>query len=251
LQPRFQHPEDQVPGVRWVETPKEALLGRLEWCGYQLSQTDDPNAPRTPGDHCVSKFCKARDACPARLGQLVEDVDPVFGEIIVSPPPDVSGMTEALKTISLVGLNTEALVALYNSSEKVLEFIRGVEREVQRRTEAGEETGYKFIDGYGNRDWKDDLTEAQWEKKLRNWGLKDVDMYSTKRRSPAQIEKNAKIAGNKRREAALKELWTKPEAAPRFVPLDDPHPARVRIVSPPPIPEPPAAQIGTIDYDEL
>ena len=225
IQPRFEHPDDPVPGVRWVETTRPELLQELGECGRLLGLTDAGDAPRIPGDHCDSKFCRARRACAARLNALVGASEPEFREVLVSPPTDLVPAVEHLNVVVPAQLDIAQLRALYENGARVREFIDALGEELRIRVERGDpDTGYKMVHGRSNRGWAGD--EATVVKKLRGMGLKSENIYDQKLRGPAQIEKHPIITGaSTRRANSFAAMIRKPEGKPTMVPESDPRPA--------------------------
>lgn len=160
----------------------QALLQAIPYIKAQADATDDPSAPLVPGES-QCKYCRAKGACPALAGQ-VNEVIQMFSPI----PSDALSSPEALARKDPNQMDVGELRQILEAAPLVRQLLDGVEKEVQRRLEAGETVpGFKLVRGPGKRAWA--LPEEEMAKKLAGMGVPKSAMYETKLVSPAKAEK--------------------------------------------------------------
>ena len=197
----------------------------------QAAATDDPNAPLVPGES-QCRYCKAKGACPALAG-AINEVFTMFSPI----QPDVSAPAALAQKDAGVMSNHE-LRQILEAAPLVRQLIDGVEKEVQRRLEAGQDVpGFKLVSGRGSRKWA--LPEEEMVKKLTGMGIPKSSLYETTLISPAKAEKltwDKKGETQKLSDIQLKRLQTEYVAQqsgkPTVAPAHDPRPAIVMNVAP-------------------
>ncbi len=176
VQPRAYHDEGVVR--RW-SIPVRELLEWADTLKAAAERTDDPDAPRVPGDWC--KFCPVKGLCSELRDKVVADTGLAFDAPIELPkelkieqpdPTDLAALGRAMAAIPIID-----------------DWMRGIEGLSQRAAESGLKVpGQKVVRKKTNRRWED---EEGAEKRLRRRpGVKVADiMTERKLRSPAQLEK--------------------------------------------------------------
>ena len=158
-----------------------------------------------PGDHCREAFCKARATCPALAAFVQEEIGvgfEVLAEKKEAPPPDFA----------------HALHTQMDVVDLIEDWCRAVRAEVERRLLQGVPVpNYKLVQGRaGARAWAD---EAEAEKLLKSFRLKQEEMYSFKLVSPTQAEKLLKE--QPKRWAKAQALVTRSDGKPSVAHVSD------------------------------
>jgi hypothetical protein len=83
--------------------------------------------------------------------------------------------------------------------------------------------GWKLIEGKRSREWT--LEEEALLNEFRRMGLSKHASYTHKLLTPAQAEKQEKIAGSRKYRKRLSELWRYKAGRPTLAPESDPAPA--------------------------
>jgi hypothetical protein len=196
IQPRLDHISE------W-EISIEALLRWAEWAKQQAEATQEPDAPRVPGEK-QCRFCRAKASCKA-LQQLTE-------KAILSEFDDMDNMPKANT------LTDAQMRAALDAKPMIESWLSAIEALAKERLESGLGfEGYKLVEGRSVRKWADD---AQAETALVDL-LGDAAFAPKKIVSPAQAEK----ALGKKRAGEIADLVTKPTGAPTLVPESDTRPA--------------------------
>jgi hypothetical protein len=196
IQPRLDHISE------W-EISIDALLRWAEWAKQQAEATQEPDAPRVPGEK-QCRFCRAKASCKA-LQQLTE-------KAILSEFDDLDNMPKANT------LTDDQMRAALDAKPMIESWLSAVEALVKDRLANGEGfAGYKLVEGRSVRKWVDD---AQAEATLVDL-LGDAAFAPKKIVSPAQAEK----ALGKKRAGEIADLVTKPSGAPTLAPDSDKRPA--------------------------
>lgn len=111
-----------------------------------------------PGDHCG--FCPGRGTCITFANSVLAPLG-----VTITDPTQTS-----LPVVDVNAMPTEAIVRLHEMKGDVSSLLAAVTEELQRRTVAGENTGYMIEQVEGNTRWIDD--EKAIAKALRARGLK-------------------------------------------------------------------------------
>ncbi|MGE0278302.1 MAG: DUF2800 domain-containing protein [Nitrospiraceae bacterium] len=206
VQPRGHHDEGPIRSYEftWAELVefKNKLFGKAK-------ETQDPNAPLTPGPWC--KFCPALPTCSAHHKLAVATAQEEFSVLSdegALPPPDQ--------------ISPEQRRFVLENAQVVIDWLQSVQADALARVLRGEEVeGFKVVEGRSNRKWKD---EERVEMYLTRKGLKVDERRTSKLISPAQAEKIFKAKGFKK---IPEKFIEKPPGAPRLAPADDPRPAMI------------------------
>lgn len=206
VQPRCRHRDGPVR--REVITGIELVEWALSVLGPAYDATLADKAPLHAGDHC--RFCPAAPTCPAMKERALTEVqasfDPITDEVVV---PDITDLSPT----------PDQLGRLLNGVDLLKQWIKALEDYAYEQAHAGRPpTGYKLAEKRANRKWID---EEEAAKALRS-RLSNDDLFETKLRSPAQIEKRVS-AGE--RAALIGPLVHAPSSGTKLVPDHDKAPA--------------------------
>jgi len=253
--PRLNHLTEWVISIddlmKFAQKAKERAFHAI-----QVLTVESPGAyvhHLTPGEE-QCKFCKAKGTCP-KLAQTVLDtvaddfVDLDKGEIAVSAadaekiialtygvkPANVtaSGMVIVKKpnikpqldaAIERIASSDDAHLATCLDAVGMIEdWCKAVRAEVEKRLLSGKFTDprYKLVEGrQGARAWAD---EAEAEKLLKSFRLKQDEMYDLKLISPTTAEKILKESP--KRWVKAEALITRSDGKPSVAPVTDKRPA--------------------------
>jgi len=161
--------------IRSVEYSIARVLGEVvEAIVAQAAATDAPDAPLVPGEK-QCKYCAHRGACSALATQALQVVDRVDLSVSAADK-DPTTMTD------------EQIVQIMEAAPLMRQLLDGVEKEAQRRLEAGVPIpGLKLVNGRTSRSWR--LSEDEMAEKLVKLGIPKGAIYETKLVSPAKAEK--------------------------------------------------------------
>lgn len=164
VQPRYATGEP----VRTMSMPAQQLL---DWSVRKLlpalRATEEKNPRYSPGDHC--RFCAARATCPVLKDFALEQVRQDFAKAS--------------------DLTNEEIAHILDRASIVEAWVQAVRDESMRRAQRGEDIpGYILTTGRSIRKWREKDEHAA-ALALFALGLKEADVWDTKLRSPAQIEK--------------------------------------------------------------
>jgi hypothetical protein len=201
------------PVVSWI-VPVAYLLDRVKTLTLEAMATDALNAPLVPGES-QCKYCRAKGSCSALASNVMKEIGVMFqpkGNQIISIEQisaetkevwDAAVKDAAVKKVTLdVNLdvaqqsaNKDPAVMSDDQIRQIMEaaplmrqLIEGVEKEAQRRLEAGQSIpGLKLVNGRGSRAWT--LDDDQIAEKLIKMGIPKTAIYETKLVSPAKAEK--------------------------------------------------------------
>lgn len=162
VQPRCYHPNGPIRS--WKTTPAR-LIDFVADLIDDAKATEDPNAPLNPGDHC--RWCPAKAICPA----LKE-----------------KSLTLAAQSFtSLAPYDSQKLAATLSMLPTIETWVKGVREFAYREAEHGRPPpGWKLVDKRANRKWREDINQ---DNLARNLGLKQPEIFESKLKSPAQVEK--------------------------------------------------------------
>lgn len=262
-QPRLQHLSEWSCTVdellAFADKAKEAASRAVSLIGvrpYDLTLRE-----LTPGkSQC--RFCKAKGTCPALRDQVLATVADDFvdlskGEVSVSiadaeailataygvtakkidfeqnatgarfvvKKPNIIPQLEAAAE-RIVSSDDQHLATCMDAVEMIEGWCKGVRDEMERRLLSGTFTDgrYKLVAGKrGNRSWVD---EAEAEKLLKSFRLKNEEMYDFQLISPTSAEKVLATA-SPRRWAKAQPLIGRSDGRPSVAPASDKRPALV------------------------
>lgn len=176
VQPRAEHP--QGPVRRWVTTPQYVAQFKKELKEH-IAQTRTPDAKTCTGKWC--RFCNAKLICPAMRDKAYEvaKVDFMQTNSVKIPDP---------KTLSI-----EQIKLFLDNADILENYITAVREHAFNLLNRGEEIeGYKLVkSGKTHRKWnaEDEEIAAMLSLEL---GIDEKQLYQTKLKTPAQVEKLVK-----------------------------------------------------------
>jgi hypothetical protein len=161
--------------IRSVEYSIARVLGEVvESIVARAAATDAPDAPLVPGEK-QCRYCTHRGACSALATQALQVVDRVDLSVSAADK-DPTTMTD------------EQIVQIMEAAPLMRQLLDGVEKEAQRRLEAGVPIpGLKLVNGRTSRSWR--LNDDEMAEKLVKFGIPKGAIYETKLVSPAKAEK--------------------------------------------------------------
>lgn len=173
-----------MPPIVSHDVPVAELLAKVPGIIAEAAATDDPNAPLVPGES-QCKYCRAKGACPALAGKAMQEVGVLFQAIPEVLPADIA---QQAADKNPGAMSVQELRQILEAAPLVRQLLEGVEEEVKRRLEAGQEVpGFKLVNGRGSRKWA--LPEEEMVKKLQGMGIPKSAVYVTTLVSPSQAEK--------------------------------------------------------------
>lgn len=162
VQPRCPH-EDGT--IRTWEFDAVELLGWASELIEAVRRTEEPNAPLALGEHC--RWCPAAGICPKLQETAIETAKQDFAEGVRYDPAKLSDTLELLPTIEA--------------------WAKAVREFAYAEAERGHcPPGWKLVPKRATRKWRDEEEATEY---LRKYGMDDSDIYTSKIRTPAQIEK--------------------------------------------------------------
>jgi hypothetical protein len=171
------------PVVSW-DVPVSYLLERVKTLTHEAMATDAPNAPLVPGES-QCKYCRAKGSCSALASNVMKEIGVMFQPVIKTDVLDVAQQS-ANKDPAV--MSDDQIRQIMEAAPLMRQLIEGVEKEAQRRLEAGQSiTGLKLVNGRGSRAWT--LDDEQIAEKLIKMGIPKTAIYETKLVSPAKAEK--------------------------------------------------------------
>lgn len=209
VQPRRQNMAMWVVPIAQLEAIVLRLMAAAErvWEALQAEHMDDAwrREYLAPGSHC--KFCKALPTCPA-----VQGIIPGLNDGLLDGFADLGAKLNA-HADSLgpddIGRYIELLPVVETWIARIRDLAMGLAKH-------GELPGYKLVAGRANRRWID---EAMVVEKLLALGFDESEIYETRLRSPADIEKRLGKA-----KAEIAGLVMRPQGKPVLAKVDDPRP---------------------------
>lgn len=124
---------------QWVTTP-ERLLEFGKWLRGKALETENPNAPIVPGEHC--RFCPAQGICTAPYNRAVEVAKSDFANVTPElPKPQM--------------LTPEQIAKVMQHEKQIRNWLDAVkEYALGTLNEGGKIDGLKLVRGRGRREWK-------------------------------------------------------------------------------------------------
>lgn len=148
------------------------------------------------------RWCQAKAICRARYNEAQEAAQTVFAAF--------------LKTQDGASITPDELAKFYADADKLQSQISAVKDYVLAELLRGRTIpGYRVVHGRANRKWRDEAAAAKWLEQQYN--ADPMDLYETKFRSPAYIERLFKKA---KTDPEFKRLVITPQGAPKVVPDD-------------------------------
>lgn len=188
----------QPPMVkRWVTTPARVQEFEQE-LAYAVRLSTWPSPPMQSGDHC--RWCTAKPICP-----------------------QMTGAVERALKVTLADLPKEQIALQLAQADVIEDYLKDLRALALRMLENGQPVpGYKLVAKRGTRQWVDEQKVVEWATEK---GLGISDLWESKLRSPAQIEK---ITGKKEFPS---ELVVSVSSGSTLAPDSDPRPAVLQIGS--------------------
>lgn len=201
VQPRSGH---RTTVKRWV-CSEEELLDYKSVLIDSAKRTEHVDSKLNPGEWC--KFCPAAPVCRALTNKIME--------IIMAKPDPVDGVT--MPTPDKIPL--DELRDIWGNAPMIEGWIKNVKAYAHYlATKEGKKLPRtKLVEGRSNRDWIDDDEAVKALKGLKAIGEIDGEIYTTKLKSPAQVED---MLGKKFKHL-IKDLWKKGRGALILVPDTD------------------------------
>lgn len=171
VQPRAPHRDGPI---REWETDPVHLLDFQADLAEAAARTQEPDAPRVPGDWC--NFCPAAGICPELREVALLKAQAEFADVI-APDLSESELAELLEKADLVECGIKAIRA-----------------EAFARAEGGAKIpGWKLVPKRAVRKWKDEGTVVA--TLIVDHDVSSDDLWNRKLKSPAQVEKLLGKAG--------------------------------------------------------
>lgn len=163
VQPRAWHPDG---AIRSWTIPVSDLLDFTADLVEAAEATQKDDSPIVSGDHC--RFCPAAAICPGLHETALETAKLEFSPALKYEP---AKLAEALNKLEAVKAWTKSIEEFaFNEANRGIEI-----------------PGYQLVEKRASRKWKDD--EKLEHKMLLELGLSYVDLYESKLKSPAEVEK--------------------------------------------------------------
>ena len=198
------------PRLNWIDEWEISIDQLLVWADEVVEPAADlaltDTAPFKAESHCTNYFCKIRNSCRTRKEYIAEALTDEIDEI--RDPNEVT---------------VEELGHLLDMVPEIRKWCNEIWAMGEKLVMAGEEVigddgePYKMVAGRGSRAWRDPVAA---EKALRNYKVKVGDIFESKMRSPAGIEK---IIG-KKHPVLTKHVVTS-QGKPALVPGSDKRPS--------------------------
>lgn len=170
------------PVVSW-DVPVSYLLQRVDVLTREAMATDAPNAPLVPGES-QCKYCRAKGSCSALASNVMKEIGVMFQPV----KTDVLDVAQQSANKDPAVMSDDQIRQIMEAAPLMRQLIEGVEKEAQRRLEAGQSIpGLKLVNGRGSRAWV--LPEDEMAEKLIKMGIPKTAIYETKLVSPAKAEK--------------------------------------------------------------
>lgn len=200
VQPRSGH---RTTVKRW-SCDMEELLDYKYVLIDSAKRTERPDSILNPGEWC--KFCTAAPVCRALTQKVMELImakaDPIDG--IKMPNPDKIPFDE--------------LKVVWENASMIEGWIKNVKSYAHAQALQGNFLpGTKLVEGRSNRKWKDEDAAVKKLKVLKITGEIDGEIYTTKLKSPAQVEDMLP----KKERGLIANLWVKGTGAMTLVPESD------------------------------
>lgn len=176
-QPRAFHEDGPVRVDRF-------LIRDLKEFGRELlvaaNKVFQPNPPRVAGEHC--RWCKAKFTCGEFRGKALAVAQTDFEGVLEGvAPPDPGALTPA------------QMGAILEGADVLEAWLKVVKARVLHELESGNPIpGWALKPKRATRQWVDE--EKVWPMARRH-GVKKAELYETKLKSPAQVEKVLKGVG--------------------------------------------------------
>jgi hypothetical protein len=199
-------PRVSDPVKRWTVT-REYIQKFAKKLKAAALATEDPNAPRVPGEK-QCEWCAHKPNCPEAREFAFDKAMVEFDDDgdLVTPDPDEMG--------------DNALAEVLRWVPFIKKYLQSVETEALRKLEHGEKVpGFKLVEKRPSRKWADPEDAV---KRLMEMGLDEEDIFSVPSiLSPAQMEKHftKELAQEMNDKLVVRE-----SSGTKIVPEDDPAP---------------------------
>lgn len=227
VQPRAYHADGPI---RSIEYTAQQLSAYVDWFAERAAATDDPNAPRTPGDHC--RWCKARGVCVEHANLRADQARLVFEgsmtrfgghqDMKTLDAIDTAIRTQAIREADVLSVDELGIVVRYSDLMKAW-IDACVGQALKLRRQGIDIPGTKLVEGLSKRAFENpDIVP----KKLRGMGFKKDEIYDLKLRTPKAILDTAKSKGlSEIQTQHIEKMITKPQGKITIAPASDPRKA--------------------------
>lgn len=217
FQPRLEHFDEWECTLAELEAFADEVNFRAQfiWRLVRGEVKFIPEQDLVPGEK-QDRFCKAKATCPKAINNALTVAAGDFTDISTNPATKLSTALQRVEHLD----NTKLSLMLQNV-DMLEAIIKAVRAKGLSELSAGRDVpGFKLVQGKkGNRKWQD---EKLVEKTLKDWRLKQSDIYNMKVISPADAEKLFK--DNQKHWAVIKEMYSQSSGAPSVAPSTDPRP---------------------------
>ena len=199
-----------------------------------IAATQDPNAPRIPGDK-QCKWCRAAATCRARLDSVAGGMFTALGghpkepEVAPGPLPPVASVdiiqdiAELKLTQPVSDVTPNEMGAILDQAPLIRGFLNDIEARAKEMLGKGARVpGWKLVPGRNSKKWT--VEDSEVEKVLKSCGLRITDIYERKVPTPAAAEAKVKIKGRKQMEKLEPIIKLQP-GAPVLAPTSSPKPS--------------------------
>lgn len=179
VQPRAWHRDGPV---RRVTFTTQAIVNVGTELLTAVRECEKPNPPLVPGSHC--KFCRAAGTCPALRDRSFAEAQLAFSEdatmVLIGKPPLPSSLTPT------------QLSNVLHAADLLDDWLEAVRSYAHAVAEKEKIPGWKLVQKQARRKWADE-TQAAFDL-MYSFDLDEDEIYETKMKSPAQVEKLLKPA---------------------------------------------------------
>lgn len=213
VQPRAGHPDGPV---RSETVDMDGLAQFARELGRAANAALREDAPLMAGSHC--RFCRAAGACPELARANLEKAKMVF-----SDPDDGGGLSAPTPPQEL---SLDEIRQILDAVPEIQQWLNAVQELAHARLESQEispgDLGYKLVEKRATRRWRDPNEAA--DRLCEVFGLGDDQLYESKMRSPAQVEKALGKEAIKEHKDELSELIVKQSSGTTLASVDDARP---------------------------
>lgn len=215
VQPRAEHPEGKVRSTAYE--PNDIIVF-ADAVLKAAKATDDPNAPRIPGEE-QCRFCSGKGTCPEVADKALKAAQAVFEDISSTNTSEIQ--QNVLREPQ--SLSPEQVRMILENAPLIKSWVSAVEEFAKEQMLAGKTIpGFKLIAGRRSRNW--DIKDDKLEELMRSMKRTDRkkitldDIYTRKMRTPAGMEKALKGLLTKTNWDKIKAHIVVSDGAPQIAP---------------------------------
>lgn len=178
---------------------KTTLMEKIDWLTAAAFATDDPNAPLTPGKHCL--WCKHNPkrggSCTATLEDKMNELEKITNDIVAYKNDGLLDlMVRAVSDIK--SLTPADLSKIADIEDGFFSVFEKVKTEIQERIETGVDVpGFAMLPGNAKKVWN--LSEDEIAKKLKARKMKKDEIYPASLITPAAVLKHPSLTEAQRK----------------------------------------------------